>query len=136
MTTFTPARFLVRGLLRDMEVEGWKHGDWAVHRQLANPELFCITHLPLGLSLPLVWASFRYVEQALAATAEIARLKNSWDRIEQVDLTKQLEGQLKNICARYGAIEGLVQLTAKADEDVFGMPRHERVNGYQHPGVS
>jgi len=125
----------VRGLLRDTLVAALVHGDWAVHRQVAVPDMFCITLLPVGLSLPLAWASFDNGSSAVAAMIDIARLRNSWSQVTQEDLTKKLEDQLRAICLKHGAVEGPSQFSQDCDKNSFGLPTKERVNGYHHPGT-
>lgn len=131
----TKKKITIRGLLRDSIVEAMCFGDWCVHRQLAYPEKFCITLMPIGLSLPLTWASFDHSDNALGAMQSIARLRNSWSQVTQEDLTKKLEDQLRAICLRFGAREGSVQITQDCDKNMLGLATRERLNGYHHPGV-
>jgi len=128
-------RITIRGLLKDAVVHAVCCGDWAVHRRLDDQDYFCITLLPLGLSLPYAWASFTTPEHAIAAMKSIARMKNSWAQITQQDLTKNLGDQLQAICLRFGAVEGPAQWSVPADKNIFGLPIKERVNGYRNPGV-
>lgn len=122
----------IRGLLRDSAVEAMCYNGWAVHRQMNNPELFCITLVHTGLSLPFVWASFTHPASAIEAMKVIARMRNSWAETTQDDLKKELEDQLRAICLRFGAIEGPVQIQQDCDKNIFGLPLKERVNGYRH----
>lgn len=125
-------RFTVRGLFGDSVALGWKCGDWVVHEQLADPTLWCITHLPLGLSLPLVWASFTRSADAVAAMVEVARLRNSWARVTQEDFTSQLREQLVAICQKHHAVEGPVQFIQHAERTVRGdFESNARFNGYR-----
>lgn len=127
----TPCWVTVRGLAGVSRVNGWRLGDWVVHRQLHEPQRFCLTLLPLALSLPLTWASFRSRHDAIGAMGEIVRLKNSWSVTTQADLTKQLEAALRRICARHGAFQtGDVQPTCEAGRSLLGAPTAQRFNGY------
>lgn len=126
----------VRGLLRDSVVAAICYGDWAVHRQVAQQDLYCITLVPIGLSLPLAWATFVDARNAVDAMKEIAQLRNSWSRVTQEDLTKQLGDQLQAICLKHGAVEGEMQWAQDCDKNLFGLPTKERLNGYKHPEIS
>lgn len=125
----------IRGLFGDNLVAALCLGDWAVHRQLASPEMFCITLMPIGLSLPLAWASFSDARNAVAAMKTIVRMRNSWAQVTQEDLTKALADQLKAICLRFGATEGPAQFAQDCDKNSFGLPTKERLNGYHHPEI-
>lgn len=121
-------------MLGDSVALGWRYGDWAAHRQLADPTLWCITHLPLGLSLPLAWASFTCSGDATAAMIKVARLKNSWARVTQEDFTSQLREQICAICQQHRAVEGPVQWAQDADKTVLGVRTSARMNGYRSAG--
>lgn len=125
-----PCRITVRGLLSNSAVQGWRYGDWAAHRQLASPEMWCLTHLPTALSLPLVWASFKKLGRAVAAMREIVRLKNSWAVVTQADFTQALGERIQEICERHHAVEGPMQFLHDADYSLLGIKTAERFNGY------
>lgn len=126
-----PHRFIVRGYGGHTEVDGWRLGDWAAHQQLADPSQWCITHLPTGLSLPLIWASFKTRGAAIGAMQEIVTLKNSWAFITQKEMTRELGEKLRAICLRYGAQEGPVQIKRDLEESDVGLPSVKRYNGYE-----
>jgi hypothetical protein len=127
-----PCRIAVRGLTGMTDVYAWRLGDWAAHRQLDTPQLFGLTLLPIGLSLPFCWASFRTLVAAAAAMREVARLRNSWSIVTQADFTAALRAQLETICRRHGAIEGPIQMQWPADTPLYG---GARLNGYRDPRV-
>lgn len=129
----TRCRCTVRGILASTDVPAWRLGDWAAHRQIDTPDLYGLTLLPLGMSLPFCWASFTTVQQAVAAMRDIVRVKNSWSVVTQDDFTFALRDRLTAICAHHGAIEGPVQMQWAADRDMFGLPLRERLNGYALP---
>lgn len=122
----------VEGLAGLADVKAWRHGDWAVHRQIAEPMLWCITFVPLGRTLPLVWASFDGCGRAVGAMVEIARLRNDWSRVTQADLTPVLGARLQEVCRRHGAVEGPVQVALDADVGLAGRAQ-PRLNGYALP---
>ena len=126
----TRCRITVRGILRSTEIPGWRLGDWAAHRQIDTPELYGLTLLPLGMSLPFCRASFATVQQAVSAMREIVRIRNSWSVVIQDDFTLALRDRLTAICAHHGAVEGPVQLQWAADRDLLGLPLRTRLNGY------
>ena len=127
----TSCRVTVRGLFGESLVPAWRLGDWAAHRQIDVPSLFCLTLLPIGLSLPFAWASFSSLGQAVGAMREIVRLRNDWHLVEQRDFTRALGEQLKQICARYSAVEGAIQWACAADVGVAGRSLDRRYNGYK-----
>lgn len=103
------------------KVDAWCMGGWAAHRQLADPDRWCLTLAHLGLSLPLVWASFTSAAEAVTAMRRIVTLRNDWHRVRQADLTKELAGRLKVICAEAGAVRGPIQLVQHADRSFLGV---------------
>lgn len=125
-------RITVRGLRGDSVVEAWCLGDWAAHRQIDEPDHWCLTLLPIGLSLPFVWASFPTLGRAVRAMRDIVRVRNDWHRVGQPDLTADLGGQIKAICARHGAVHGAVQAKWPADVNLLGLQSAQRLNGYTH----
>lgn len=126
-----PCKLTLRGLFANSEVAGWRLGDWAAHRQLAHPDLWCLTHMPTALSLPLVWASFERLPDAVAAMRTIARLKNSWARVTQADFTIELGARIRDICERHHAIAGPLQWAQDANKSVLGLNSTRRWNDYQ-----
>lgn len=131
LTTIEVAQFQPPGTRR---VLAWRLGDWAAYQPGSVPGLWSLVLLPLGLTLPPDWASFRSARQACAAMAEIVRLRNSWSVIMQEDLTPVLREQLRAIVRKYGAVDGGYSCGAvKADASRFGMRRPRRLNRY---GVS
>lgn len=126
-----PAIITVRAAFGERAVAGWRLGDWAVHRQIDDPSRWAITWLPQGLSLPLAWASFVSRHQALAAMADIVRMKNRWDDIGQQDFTAALKFRLQRVCRRHGAVDGPLQATQPLDgpRTGFGLPLGTRING-------
>ncbi len=112
-------------------VEAIVYGDWAAHAFVDDRSRFTITIVPLGLSLPPDWCLFDTLEQACAATEEIARLRNSWSQITQADFTIALRDQLQEIVKRHGArSDGPVGIAALADRTVLGRKVTQRLNGY------
>ena len=101
-------------MLRDTVVSGWRLGDWAAHRQIDTPHLFGLSLMPIGLSLPFVWASFRSLGNAVGAMREIGRSRNDWHRVTQADFNRALEARLRAICAHHHAVEGPVQMAVAA----------------------
>lgn len=133
-TLATRCSVTVRGLLGDNQVDAWRLGDWAAHRQIDTPDLYGLTLLPIGLSLPFCWASFTMLHHAVGAMREIARMKNSWSVVTQADFTFALRDRLMAICAHHGAVEGLAQLQWPADRGLLGRPIG-RLNGYAAPAA-
>jgi hypothetical protein len=125
-----PMTITVRGMLATSSVRAWRLGDWAAHQQISNPELYALTLLPIGLSLPFVWASFASLGAAVGAMRDIARLRNSWGVVTQADFTRSLRDQLMEICQRHGAIEGPIQMVADCDRGSLGVLPGARLNGY------
>lgn len=113
-----------------LKVEGWRFRDWAVHRQVEGGPFWNITLLPIGLRLNSTWASFTTRDAAVAAMVEIAGLRNSWHRVEQADLTRQLKAQLQRIVARHGAVKGPVGIVQRAGLNMLGLPAG-RLNHYR-----
>jgi hypothetical protein len=126
-------RITVRGILGETAVAAYRLGDWVAHRQVDTPDLYGLTLLPLGMSLPFCWASFATPVRAVLAMREIVRLRNSWSVMTQADFTLGLRDQLEAICARHHATEGPVQIQWPADRDMLGLPLRERLNGYALP---
>lgn len=113
---------MVRGALRNRKIWAWIHGAWAVHAQFAQPDLYCITHSMLGLTLPLEWASFLSEGQAMEAAMDVQRVRDDWLRITQRDLSPDLAERLHDICQRHGGLREMVQqLTDDADAARLGL---------------
>lgn len=123
----------LRGLFGIVKVEALVHGAFAAHRQIGLEHLWCVTLLPLGLSLPPVWASFETEAAAARAMRLIAGMRNDWHRVAQADLTKQLAARLKEICAACGARRGPITITQSADEGPLGTKCAARLNGHHAP---
>jgi hypothetical protein len=124
----------LRGLFGEREVEACCFGDWAVHASLDVPDRYVLTLLPIGLCLPPDWCWFARPRDALRAMVAIARLKNSWAIVQQVDLTVALGQRLRAICAACGSERGPTALTIDADLTVAGTPA-PRQNGYREIGA-
>lgn len=124
-------RITVRGMFSDSVVDAWCLGDWAAHWQIDEPDRWCLTLMPIGMSLPFVWASFPTFRRAVKAMRDIARMRNDWHLVRQADLTKELGDRLKAICLRHGAEHGAVQAQWPADRTLLGHPQPP-INGYTH----
>lgn len=124
----------LRGLFGDREVKALCFGDWAVHASVDVPDRYVLTLLPIGLCLPPDWCWFAKPREALRAMLAIARLRNSWSRVRQEDLTLALAAQLRAICEACGSERGPSAMTIDADLKVTGLPA-SRLNGYREIGV-
>lgn len=127
----TPQRVTIRGLFGDQEIWAWRYGDWAAHSCIDDPGRFVLTLLPIGLCLPPDWCSFADIRRAVSAMIEIARLRNDWARILQIDFTPELKTRIEAIAKRHGATTGPVALAVDADHSQFGVPVSARPNGYR-----
>lgn len=88
-------------------VDALVYKDWAAHQQVRGPlGRFNLTLLPIGLCLPVCWATFPNRQSALLAMVDIADLRNAWHLTTQADLTPDLERRLRAIAARRGALPG------------------------------
>lgn len=99
----------VRGLMGEIDVRAVIVGDWAVHRQVDSPDLWGITLIHTGMSLPFAWASFRSQRDAASLARHLMRMRNSWAVIDQDELARD-GPRIRKACARRGAVEGPVQL--------------------------
>lgn len=118
-------------LSRSAQVQAWCHQDFAVHRCIDIPALWQITLLPLGMCLAIDWCAFDRFEDAADAAREMAAQRNDWHVIEQADLTKPLEAQLRAIARRHHAPDRWeVGAAGFADRDRSGRVVAQRPNGY------
>lgn len=110
-------------------------GAWAVHRQIDRSDLWCITYVPMGLCLPLPWASFERESDAIAAAREIHAMRNDWHSITQDTLSSPPTGQrLRDICAAHNAAEGPYGGAVPLDRNLYGRETSGRLNGFLKPG--
>lgn len=116
-------------------VDSYTFGEWGAYQHGTVAGAWSLVLLPLGLCLPPDWSTFRTLEQACGAMAELQRSRNQgWDRITQEDLlTPGLGDRLKTICKRHGAIaegESYSCAAVLADEPRVGISKPKRLNGF------
>jgi hypothetical protein len=117
--------------LAPITVDAFVYKDWAAHQQVRGPlGRFNLTLLPIGLCLPVCWATFPNRRAALLAMVDVADLRNGWHRTTQADLTPELELRLKAIAARHGAVPGAPPgLATEVGVNLLGV-RVGAFNGY------